>query len=79
MEHYSECATKMVSQYLPTPSTKDIIRYRYEHGINVGGFFNLEQWLYPSMHDKDVSSPSEIDAVVSSVPPPPIVVYYQLN
>lgn len=47
------------------PSTKDILRYRYQHGTNLGSIFILEQWLFGSMYDEGVPSSSELDAVVT--------------
>ncbi|EXJ81234.1 hypothetical protein A1O3_07524 [Capronia epimyces CBS 606.96] len=49
----------------PTPQV--ILRYRYQHGTNLGGIFVLEQWLFGSMYDQGVSSSSELDAVVASI------------
>ena len=66
----TDCKTQMSSQRLSPPSAKDILRYRYQHGTNLGGIFNLEQWLYPGMHDEGVFSPTEIDAVVSYISQP---------
>ncbi|EXJ73064.1 uncharacterized protein A1O5_04213 [Cladophialophora psammophila CBS 110553] len=52
-------------QSRPTP--KDILRYRYQHGTNLGSIFILEQWLFGSMYDQGVSGSSELDAVVASI------------
>lgn len=51
------------------PSPKDIIRYRYQHGTNLGSIFILEQWLFGSMYDEGVKSSSELDAIVTWVFP----------
>lgn len=50
---------------LSRPTPKDIFRYRYQHGTNLGSIFILEQWLYGSMYDQGVSGSSELDAVVA--------------
>ena len=47
------------------PLTKDILRYRYQHGTNLGSIFILEQWLFGSMYDEGVPSSSELDAIVT--------------
>ncbi|EXJ95904.1 hypothetical protein A1O1_01029 [Capronia coronata CBS 617.96] len=51
----------------PRPTPQDIIRYRYQHGTNLGAIFVLEQWLFGRMYDENVSSGSELDAVVASI------------
>jgi len=55
----------MSSHHLPRPSAKDILRYRYHHGSNLGSFFVLEKWLHGSMYDGGAAGSSELDAVVS--------------
>ena len=86
MFYFTECEMQITSQQASPPTTQDIMRYRYQHGTNLGGsklfihhvgtgeltqlVFVLEQWLYPDMHDEGVPSPSEIDAIVACVTPP---------
>lgn len=55
----------MASHHVPRPTTSDILRFRYQHGVNLGSMFVLEQWLSPGMYDYGVSGASELDAVVS--------------
>jgi hypothetical protein len=55
----------MSSHHLPRPSAKDILRYRYHHGSNLGSTFVLEKWLSGSMYDGGAAGSSELDAVVS--------------
>ena len=47
------------------PSPLDIVRYRYHHGVNLGGIFVLEKWLYPSMFDPSAEGDSELDAIIA--------------
>jgi hypothetical protein len=67
MEQSPECSIKMTVSHLRPPSPHDIFRYRYQHGTNLGGIFNLEYWLYPSLHDEDTFFPSELNAILSYV------------
>ncbi|QLL32167.1 hypothetical protein HG536_0C03360 [Torulaspora globosa] len=46
-------------------SKKDIYRNRYNHGVNLGGCFILEKWIYESVFDK--GGDNEFDAVSSQV------------
>lgn len=55
----------MSSHHLPRPSQKEILRYRYHHGPNIGSIFVLEKWLHGSMFDAGAAGSSELDAVVS--------------
>jgi hypothetical protein len=57
----------MASHHVPRPTTCDILRFRYQHGVNLGSVFVLEQWLSPGMYDHGVSGASELDAVVAQV------------
>ena len=45
------------------PTYLDILRYRYQHGVNLGGVFVLEKWIYPSMFEPLEDQISELDAV----------------
>jgi hypothetical protein len=58
----------MSSRHLPRPSLKEILRYRYHHGPNIGSIFVLEKWLHGSMYDAGAAGSSELDAVVSYDP-----------
>ncbi|OAL35707.1 hypothetical protein AYO20_05088 [Fonsecaea nubica] len=49
------------------PTPKDILRYRYQHGTNLGSIFILEQWLFGSMYDEGVPGSSELDAIIASI------------
>ncbi|KIY00177.1 uncharacterized protein Z520_03862 [Fonsecaea multimorphosa CBS 102226] len=49
------------------PTPKDILRYRYQHGTNLGGIFVLERWMFGSMFDQSCSGDSELDAVIASI------------
>ena len=46
-------------------SPRDILRYRYHHGANLGSIFVLERWLSPHMFPYDLPSDktSELEAV----------------
>jgi hypothetical protein len=55
----------MSSHHIPRPTTNEILRYRFQHGINLGSVYVLEQWLSPKMYDHGVSGASELDAVVA--------------
>lgn len=48
----------------PTPS--DVVRYRYQHGCNLGSVFVLEKWLTGGMYQKDSQS-AELAAVTGNV------------
>jgi hypothetical protein len=45
------------------PTDKDIFRYRYQHGTNLGSIFVLEKWLHSSMFEKNMPGSSELEAV----------------
>ncbi len=51
------------SQQPGRPTPKDILRYRYQHGANLGSIFILESWLFGSMYDEGVAGSSELDAI----------------
>ncbi|TGZ85275.1 glycoside hydrolase [Ascodesmis nigricans] len=51
----------MAAPMLP-PSDRDIFRYRFHHGVNLGSVFVLEKWLYPSMFPDGTEA--ELDAVI---------------
>lgn len=59
----------MSSHHIPRPQLRDILRYRYHHGPNLGSIFVLERWLYGSMYDAGAAGASELDAIVSYVVP----------
>ncbi|KAI9750064.1 MAG: hypothetical protein M4579_006616 [Chaenotheca gracillima] len=48
-------------------SSLDVMRYRYQHGTNLGSIFVLEQWLHPSMFVAGAAGGSELDAISASV------------
>ena len=48
----------------PTPS--DVVRYRYQHGTNLGSIFVLEKWLTGNMYPKDAQS-AELAAAEGNV------------
>jgi aryl-phospho-beta-D-glucosidase BglC (GH1 family) len=52
---------------LAPPTAKDLYRYRYTHGVNLGSVFLLERWLTPSMFLSSCPDSDEIDAVTSLV------------
>jgi aryl-phospho-beta-D-glucosidase BglC (GH1 family) len=54
------------SQITP-PSAKDVFRYRYAHGTNLGSVFVLEKWLSGSMFPNGARGDSEVDAVTASL------------
>lgn len=45
----------------PTPA--DIVRYRYQHGCNLGSIFIMERWLTSSMYPEHAEGSSELTAV----------------
>lgn len=49
--------------YIQPPSPLDVLRYRYNHGTNLGSVFVLEKWLNPSMFVAGAQGESELDAV----------------
>ncbi|MCJ1419176.1 Glucan 1,3-beta-glucosidase 3 [Xylographa parallela] len=51
---------------IPPPTALDVLRYRYHHGVNLGGVFVLERWLFPSMFPACAEGASELDAVTAS-------------
>jgi len=56
--------TIMSSSAGPVPPTeKDIFRYRYQHGTNLGAIFVLEKWLKGSMYEKGAEGSSELAAI----------------
>ena len=55
------------TQRLTRPTPSDILRYRYQHGTNLGIVFILEQRLFGSMYDKGVKGSSELDAIMASL------------
>ncbi len=48
------------------PTPKEVMRYRYHHGTNLGSCFVLEKWLSPSMFPQGADS-SELAAVTASI------------
>ncbi|MCJ1387692.1 Glucan 1,3-beta-glucosidase 3 [Xylographa bjoerkii] len=52
---------------LPPPTALDVLRYRYHHGVNLGGIFVLERWLFPGMFASCAVGDSELDAVTASI------------
>ncbi|KAI5789385.1 putative glucan 1,3-beta-glucosidase precursor [Pyronema domesticum] len=49
------------------PTATDITRYRLHHGVNLGGIFCLERWLFPSMFAGNAKGNSELAAVTAYV------------
>lgn len=47
----------------PTPF--EVLRYRSQHGVNLGSIFVLEKWLFPSMFEAGAKGDSELDAVTA--------------
>lgn len=54
---------------LDPPSATEILRYRYQHGVNLGSIFVLERWLSPDMFVDGCTGDSELDAVQAYVKP----------
>ncbi|MCJ1337831.1 Glucan 1,3-beta-glucosidase 3 [Bachmanniomyces sp. S44760] len=52
---------------LTPPSRQDILRYRLQHGVNLGGVFVLERWLFGSLFHPHAKGGSELDAVTASI------------
>ena len=52
---------------LDPPSATEILRYRYQYGVNLGSIFVLERWLSPDMFDDSCIGDSELDAVQAYV------------
>ncbi|KAL1971110.1 hypothetical protein VTN77DRAFT_61 [Rasamsonia byssochlamydoides] len=48
------------------PTEKEIFRYRYQHGTNLGSIFVLERWLCGNMYEK-IPGSSELEAVKQSL------------
>ena len=51
---------------LQEPSPLDVLRYRYQHGTNLGSVFVLEKWLTGSMY-QDGSDSAELAAVTGNI------------
>lgn len=49
--------------YIQPPTPLDVLRYRYNHGTNLGSIFVLEQWLSGSMFVPGANGGGELDAV----------------
>ncbi len=49
------------------PTPLDVLRYRHQHGANLGSIFVLEKWLFPSMFEPTAKGDSELDAVSTYV------------
>lgn len=47
------------------PTALDVLRYRYQYGVNLGGIFVLEKWISPSMFESWVKGESELDAATA--------------
>ena len=45
------------------PTATDVLRYRFQHGVNLGSVFVLERWLSPQMFAEGSTGNSELDAV----------------
>jgi hypothetical protein len=50
---------------VPPITGADVVRYRYQHGCNLGTIFVLERWLSGSMFGSDAAGGSELDAIRS--------------
>jgi hypothetical protein len=48
------------------PSPLDVLRYRYQHGANLGSVFVLEKWLTSSMYQENADS-AELAAVSGNI------------
>ncbi|KAK3724362.1 Glucan 1,3-beta-glucosidase 3 [Vermiconidia calcicola] len=44
------------------PAPADVIRYRYQHGANLGSIFIMERWLTGNMYPHDAPGSSELTA-----------------
>ncbi|KAK9467113.1 glycoside hydrolase superfamily [Lipomyces arxii] len=47
------------------PNQRDIYKYRFQTGVNLGGWFILEKWIAPSMHKFNKSDDDSEYAAVS--------------
>lgn len=47
------------------PTALDILRYRYQYGVNLGGVYVLEKWISPSMFESWTKEGSELDALTA--------------
>ncbi|KAF4551573.1 Cellulase-like protein 5 [Elsinoe fawcettii] len=52
---------------LSPPTIRDLYRYRYHHGTNLGSIFVLERWLTGSMFPSSCHGGSELAAVSASL------------
>lgn len=52
---------------LDPPSATEILRYRYQYGVNLGSVFVLERWLSPDMFDDGCKGDTELEAVQAYV------------
>ncbi|KAJ9608450.1 Glucan 1,3-beta-glucosidase 3 [Cladophialophora chaetospira] len=60
-------ANSVPTQQVGPPTSADVLRYRYQHGTNLGSIFILEQWLFGSLYDQGVTGSSELDAINASI------------
>ena len=51
------------STKMQPPTALEVLRYRYQYGVNLGGIFVLEKWLWPGMFESWAKGDSELDAV----------------
>ena len=51
------------ASYIQPPSAIEVLRYRYNHGTNLGSVFVLEKWLSGSMFVAGAQGESELDAI----------------
>lgn len=49
------------------PQPSEVLRYRYQHGTNLGSVFVLEKWLTGSMYAEGSSGSAELAAVTGLV------------
>ncbi len=47
------------------PSALEVLRYRYQYGVNLGGIFVLEKWISPGRFESGTQGGSELDAVTA--------------
>ena len=56
---------------VPQVTLSDVYRYQYHYGVNLGGIFVLEKWLFGGMFDdnadEEANGDSEVDAVITYV------------
>ena len=69
-ESDSPIAPSQHPRTISPPTATDVLRFRFQHGVNLGSVFVLERWLSPQMFAEGCTGNSELDAVSRYVASP---------